>query len=140
MTYAIPDDVAVQLGRPIDSVTATERAQWQAWLDKVERSIRRAFKKAGFELDEQINAGEVSPADVGDVEVAAVIRKIDNPKWGETSYTKSVDDASVTTRREGAGESDPLALLDVELGDLIPRRQSGAFSTRPGFQSDRCWL
>lgn len=139
MTYAIPDDVAVQLGRPIDSITETERAQWQAWLDKVERSIRRAFKKAGLELDEQINLGEVVAADVADVEIAAVIRKIQNPTWGESSTTKSVDDASVTRRHEGMGSNDPLALLDDEIDDLLPEIQSQAFSTRPGFQPDRCW-
>lgn len=139
MTFAIPDDVAVQLGRPTESVTDTERAQWQAWLDKVERAIRRAFKKVGLDLDEQIGLGEVVAADVADVEVAAVIRKIDNPKWGESSTTKSVDDATVTRRSEGLGTNDPLALLDSEISDLLPEVKSGAFSTRPGFARDRCW-
>lgn len=139
MTFAIPDDVAVQIGRPTESVTDTERAQWQAWLDKVERAIRRAFKKVGLDLDEQIGLGEVIAADVADVEVAAVIRKIDNPKWGESSTTKSVDDATVTRRSEGLGTNDPLALLDSEISDLLPDVKSGAFSTRPGFARDRCW-
>lgn len=145
MTYAIPDDVAVQLGRPIDSITLTERAQWQAWLDKVERSIRRVFKKVGLELDEQINLGEVDVKDVVDVEVAAVIRKIDNPKSVEsTTTTRSADDASIsnTERRKVGTSGDPLSLLDEEIDDLLPEIQSDAFTIQlagqPGY-ADESW-
>lgn len=137
MTYAIPDDVAVELGRSASSLTDQERAQWQAWLSRVERSIGRAFKRGGFDLNEQISFGEVLSADVVDVEIAAVIRKIQNPTWGESSVSTTIDDGSITRRREGgSADVDPLDLLDSELSDLLPTRTSGAFSTRPAFSAD----
>lgn len=134
MSYATSEDVAVQLGRSASS--AAEGEQWDAWLATVERSIRRHFSRAGFDLDAQVAAGEPSAEEVADVEVAAVIRKIQNPTWGETSYTKSIDDGSVTRRREGGDGGDPLSLLDGELSNLLPVRHSNAFSTRPGFMPD----
>lgn len=134
MSYATTGDVAVQLGRPATSNAETD--QWEAWLAIVERAISRAFTRAGFDLDAQVGLSEPSAAEVADVEVAAVIRKIQNPTWGETSYTKSLDDGSVTRRREGGADGDPLSLLDWELSTLIPVKSSGAFSTRPGFMPD----
>lgn len=135
MVYATSTDVAVQLGR--SATSAAEGDQWDAWLATVERAIGRHFSRAGFDLDTQVALNEPSAEEVADVMIAAVIRKIQNPNWGETSYTKSLDDGSVTRRREGA-DGDPLSLLDGELSSLLPVRQSGAYSTRPGFQPDRC--
>lgn len=134
MSYATSADVAVQLGRSASS--PAEGDQWDAWLATVERSIRRHFTRAGFDLDTQVGLGEPTAAEVTDVEVAAVIRKIQNPTWGETSYTKSLDDGSVTRRREGASDADPLDLFDSDLSKLLPVRRSNAFSTRPGFMPD----
>lgn len=133
MSYADPSDVAVELGRSPSS--ASEAEQWQAWLDRAERAIAREFRRAGFDLMVQVGRGEPLAEEVRDVAVAAVVRKIQNPNWGETSYTKSLDDGSVTRRREGA-EGDPLALLPDEIAGLLPTRPSGAFSTRPGFMPD----
>lgn len=138
MTYAIPDDIATALGRATDSITPTEAAQWQLWLDRVERSIARAFRRRGLDLAEQIAAGDPTADDVADIETAAVVRKIQNPNWGETSYTKSIDDGSVTRRREGGDPgTDPLELLADEWSSLFPAMASGAFSVRPAFETDR---
>lgn len=134
MVYATASDVAVQLGR--SAVSAAEGDQWDAWLATVERSIGRLFSRSGFDLDAQVALGEPTALEVADVMIAAVIRKIQNPNWGETSYTKSLDDGSVTRRREGGADGDPLALIDGELSSLLPIRRSGAFSTRPGFMPD----
>jgi hypothetical protein len=133
MVYATAADVTVELGR--SAVSEAESQQWDAWIARVERSIVRAFRRNGFDLDEQVSLGNPTAEDVRDVEVAIVIRKIQNPNWGESSVTKSLDDGSVTRRREG-GEGDPLTLLDVDLSTLLPERTSGAFSTRPAFVPD----
>jgi hypothetical protein len=134
MSYATPADVEVELGRSASS--ATETAQWQAWLDRVERAIARRFTQATLTLADQIALDDPTLQDVIDVEVAAVIRKIQNPAWGRTSVTRSVDDASITERNEG-DESDPLLLVDDEWFALLPGYSySGAFSTRPGFEAD----
>jgi hypothetical protein len=137
MTYAMPTDVAEAL-RGSTSVTAEEDVQWQKWLDRVERSIVAAFRRAGLVLSEQIALGSPTAEDVADVEVAAVIRKIQNPTWGRTSQTRSLDDGSITTRNEGTGaNADPLALLPAELGDLLPSTATTAFSIRPSYEPDR---
>jgi hypothetical protein len=131
MSYAATSDVVAALGRP--SASTAETTQWETWLDRVERAIIRAFRRAGLDLDEQIALDEPTVQDVVDVEVAAVIRKIQNPTWGVTSTTRSIDDASVTNRREGGGDSDPLELTDGELTALLPagRTKARAFSILP---------
>lgn len=136
MTYAVPQDVAEAL-RGSTSVTAEEAVQWQSWLSRVERSIVAAFRRAGLDLSEQIALNSPTAEEVADVEVAAVIRKIQNPTWGRTSQTRSLDDGSVTYRNEGAGANvDPLALLSSELGDLLPSTATTAFSIRPYYEPD----
>lgn len=131
MAYATDSDVAVELGRPASS--NAEGDQWTAWLARVERAIARGFRRAGLSLDTQVGLGEPTAEDVRDVEVAAVIRKIQNPTWGESSYTRSVDDVSVTTRREGGDGGDPLALFDDEWTSLLPASPNRArvFSVLP---------
>src|SRR5690606_19112557 len=110
-------------------------AQWQAWLDRVERAIVRRFARSGLVLADEITAGRLSAQDVADVEVAAVVRKITNPT-GLTSVTRSVDDASVTTRREGEDTRGGLELTDAEWASLLPGAAPDAFSTRPTFEAD----
>jgi hypothetical protein len=133
MTYADAADVAVELGRP--AASAEETAQWNAWLARVERAIERRFTRAGLVLADQVTAGDPTEADVADVEVAAVIRKITNP-LGLTSVTRTLDDGTVTTRREGGDDVDGLALTEAEWEALLPATSSAAFSTRPGFEPD----
>lgn len=135
MTFAKASDVEVELGRPASSTAET--AQWDAWIARVERRIVRSFKLAGFDLTEQVALDEPTEQDVVDVEVAAVIRKIQNPTWGQTSVTVShaIDDASgsQTSRSEGNTLADPLDLLASEIDGLLPasRRRSGVFSVMP---------
>lgn len=135
MSYATPDDVVVELGRPASSVEETN--QWQAWLDRVERSIERAFRRAGLVLDDQLALDDPTVADVIDAEVAAVIRKIDMPKVGRTSTSRAVDDVTITDRWEG--DTYGLDLTDEEWNSLLPGSDSQAFSTRPGFEPDTCY-
>lgn len=135
MTYATVDDVAAELGRLPDSVTDAERAQWTRWLDRVERSIGARFTRAGLTLSEQVALGNPDVSTVADVEVAAVVRKIENPS-GDTSTTITVDDGSVTRRKEGAASSWGLDLTDGEWALLLPATATSAFSTRPGFEPD----
>lgn len=134
MTYASPDDVAVALGRPTDSVTPEQAAQWQVWLDAAERSVVRAFRRAGLDLTASIAAGDPTADDVADVEVAAAVRKAQNPMWGRTSETRSLDDGQVTYRNESGSTADPLDLLPSEIEGLLPAgrgRRSTAFSVMP---------
>lgn len=141
MTYATPEDVAKEY-RGSTSVTAAEEVQWQAWLDRVERAIRRGFVRAGLDLSEQVSQGDPTADDVKDVEVAAVIRKIQNPKWGETSSTVSIDDGSITRRREGGDGGNPLSLTAEDWGQLLPATPGGAFSVTPHYERDTSldWL
>ena len=133
MTYATDSDVAVEIGRP--AASAEETAQWNAWLARVERAIVRRFARAGLVLADQVTAGNPTADDVKDAEVAAVVRKITNP-LGLTSVTRTIDDGTVTTRRDGVDEVDGLALTEAEWEALLPSTSAAAFSTRPGFEPD----
>lgn len=130
MAYASASDVEVELGRPANS--AEETLQWEAWLERVERTIRRGFTRAGFDLDAQVVLNDPTSEDVIDVEVGAVLRKITNPS-GVTSSTRSVDDASVTNRWEGFTGGDPLGIGADEWANLLPagRKRPQAFSVMP---------
>lgn len=135
MSYALASDVETELGRVASS--AEETAQWEAWLDRVERSIERMFRRAGLVLADEVVLGDPTVQDVVDVEVAAVLRKIQNPQWGLTSVTRSIDDASVTTRSDGSDIGDPLELTDAERNMLLSGGTfTDAFSTQPTFEAD----
>ena len=131
-TYAQLNDVSKRLGRPITD--ANEIAQVEAWLTDVEAIIAGRFTRSGLILADQVALDNPSVATLIRVEAATVIRKMSNPT-GLTSVTRSVDDASVTERRDGATASD-LGLLNEEWEQLLPDSTSGAFSTRPGFLTD----
>lgn len=130
MAYATPSDVETELGRPATS--AAETAQWEAWLERVERAIRRRFTREGYDLDEQIELDQPAEADVIDVEVARVVDKANNP-GGYTSTTRSIDDAAVTVRREGVESSEGLTISDAEWASLLPVRPNRpkVFSVMP---------
>lgn len=130
MTYATTAQVAIELGRLPESVSETETVQWQQWLDRVERSISTRFVRAGLDLDAQVILGNPDADSVADVEIAAVVRKIENPS-GDTSTTISIDDGSVTRRKEGAGTVVGLDLTDAEWALLLPASSSGAYSVTP---------
>lgn len=138
MTYATIEQVATELGRTVDSVSTSESAQWQQWLDQVERTIAARFRRLGMKLSSQVDSDDPGAEAVADVEVAVVARKVRNPE-GTTSTTVSIDDGSVTKRREGAKIDDLgyLRLTDYEWDLLLPAGRADAWSTRPGFEPDR---
>ena len=133
-TYGTPEMVAIELGRPASSVTDVEEELWQRWLDRVERRIAVRFNSLGADLHEVVAIGErgLSAAAVAAVEVAVVARKADNPQ-GLTSTTVSVDDASITRRREGVEVEQSLDLTDVEWAELLGPvgRRARVFSVMP---------
>lgn len=134
MTYAKVDDVAVRLGRPITD--ADEIAQVTAWLEDVEAAIIRGFRRAGMVLADQVTLGDPTEADLVSVESKRVAAKVKNPDAKETSVTRSIDDAQVTTRREKVSVEDELDLTDSDWQILLPVMAGGAFSSRPGFEPD----
>src|SRR5699024_7337813 len=107
--------------------------------DQVERTIEGRFRRVGLDLAAQVALGDPEAETVADVEVAVVARKVRNPE-GTTSTTVSVDDGSVTKRREGSKIDDlgHLRLTDWELVTFLPAGRSDAWSPRPGFEPDRC--
>lgn len=133
MTYGTVSQVAAELGRLPDSVTDAETLQWTQWLERVERTIIARFTRSGLSLATQVGLGLPDAATVADVEVAAVARKVENPH-GDTSTTVSIDDGSVTRRKEGAGTVYGLDLTDAEWDLLLPSgggRRTPAFSVMP---------
>lgn len=130
MAYATVSDVAAELGRP----TPTDPpivAQWERWLSRVENMIRARIP----DLDDLVTAGTPSEALVVDIEAAVVARKVLNPE-GLRQVTRAIDDGSVTKTVDQTRSSGELALTDDEWGLLLPTADSGAFSTRPGFEPD----
>ena len=138
MTYGTIEQVAQELGRLPDSVTPEEVLQWGQWLERVERTIRARFTRAGLVLSTQVALDAPDAETVADVEVAAVARKIENPS-GDTSTTVTIDDGSVTRRKEGASTAPGLELTDAEWALLLPASTAGAYSTRPSFVPDTCF-
>lgn len=134
MPYAQASDVAARLGRPITD--ADETIQVEAWLEDVEAAIVRGFRRAGLVLSEQVALGDPTEVDLISVESKRVAAKVRNPDAKETSVTRSVDDAQVTTRREKVNVEDELDLTDSDWQILLPAMAGGAFSTRPGFEPD----
>ena len=139
MTYATPSDVAEEL-RGSTTVSDVETVQWQKWLDRIERDIRRGFKRSGYDLDTQVLAEDPTEAEVIDVEVAAVIRKYWQTKAAMeiapgTSRTVSIDDGSITNRNDSRAslDYDALALTDPEWTSLLPAKpkRARAFSVMP---------
>lgn len=134
MAYATASDVETELGRSASS--PAETAQWEAWLERVERAIRRRFTREGYDLDAQVALDAPSESDVVDVEVARVVDKVNHPTSStSTTTTRSIDDASIsnTTRREGVETGEALTITDAEWLSLLPvkPRRSKAFSILP---------
>lgn len=132
MPYATPLDVANELGRPLPD--DPEVTQWVGWIARVERKLERLFQRSGYDLATQIAAGSPTEDEVVDLVVTRVAAKVLNPT-GLTSVTRSIDDASVTTRREGSAvvSGDPLDIDADDITDLLPtgRRRVRAYSVSP---------
>lgn len=122
MAIATPDDVAVPLGRPID--TDAEKAQVTWWLEGIERHIVARL-------------GAISLLDasaVRYVEAEAVAAKVRRAGRSESSISVAVDDATVTRRYEGTA---PVGAGDIsdEWWDLLKpandNSDAGAFTVSP---------
>lgn len=124
MTHAVVDDVAAELGRPIS--TAAEIAQVQAWLRRIEATIKVRVP----DLDALAAASADYLAAVVSVEAAAVARKAVNPE-GLRSTTRAIDDGSVTKVRDSALSDGVLRITDDEWALITPRRRRGVFEIRP---------
>lgn len=123
MAVAEASDVEQPLGRPLASDAETAQVNW--WLDGMELLIVN-------KLGPVANLDQVA---VRYVEAEAVAEKVRRHGRTETSITATVDDGSVTRRWEA-----PITADDItdEWWDLLtPRRDSGTFSTRPGFDPGR---
>lgn len=128
--YANVDDVADRLGRPISD--PLEERQVSAWIRDVEGSIlARVPNLAENTIDGSLSLGVLTK-----IIANAVVRKIQNPD-GLTSTTVSVDDGSVTKRRDGYRGGDPLELTDGEWAQILPVPNPHGWSTRPSFEPDR---
>jgi hypothetical protein len=118
MAAATVDDVAVAIGRPISA--AEERGQVDYWINAVELRI-------GARLGD---VADLDQAALRFVETEAVATKLLNPN---NYQSETIDDY---TYRYGS-ETRSVTILDEWWDLLRPDGNSGAFSTRPGFEPDR---
>jgi hypothetical protein len=130
VTYANVNDVAAELGRPAPTDPDVV-AQWNRWLTRIENMIIARIP----DLEARVTAGEITPGILADVEASAVARKILNPE-GLRQVTKAIDDGSVTKIIDQSRSTGELGLTEDEWALLLPTADSGAFSTRPGFEPD----
>lgn len=139
MTYATVDDVRRRLGRPITDTNEID--QVNAWLEAALRFIRREFTRAGLDLDTQVALDDPDELTVIDVQAEVVVRRITtfDPE-GLTSITKSVDDSSITKRREGRDTSSAGWFTEDDWATLLPlgKLHGNAFSIRPSYSPDTC--
>lgn len=137
--YAEPNDVRLRLGR---STTSLEDDVITAWLRDSLRYIKRGFQRNGLDLAAQVAANDPARQDLVDVQAEAVAERLRgfDPE-NLTSVTKSIDDGSITKRREGKAADKYDWLNHTQWDELLPigKEPSGAFSTRPGFTPDTCW-
>jgi hypothetical protein len=120
MALATPDDVAVPLGRPID--TDAEQAQVTWWLEGIERHIVARLGAVSL----------LDPSAVRYVEAEAVAAKVRRAGRTESSISVAVDDATVTRRYEGAASVGAGDIND-EWWDLLKPagNESAAFTVSP---------
>lgn len=126
-TTVTPADVAVELGLPTP-LDAQQSGQFEGWIARVERMIRRRANQVGVPWD------DVDLETLDDVVLLAVTQHARNPD-GVESYDVSVDDGREMRRfRAGSGE---LTITDLWWSWLFPDvPASGAFSVRPYGEPD----
>ena len=129
-TYAIVDDVATRLGRPITA--EAEVAQVDAWLSDIEATILARIP----DLRARVENGTIPLGTVVMVEANAVVRKALNPEGLRTRSTlQTIDDGTVqNTSTIDATQSDGLLrIFDEEWALLLPLQTRGAFTIRPRY-------
>lgn len=123
MAYAAVSDVEVRFGR---TLSATESAQAEAWIEDLESEILERIPT----LDLLIAAGRPTLSTLRRVECAAVIRKLQNPE-GLRTTTVAIDDYSTTKTVDSTNSAGFLGLTDDEWSLLLPGSSGDAFTIRP---------
>lgn len=123
MTASV-QDVATQLGRPIDD--PLEINQVTAWLELADMTIRSRYPN----LDQLIADGRISENAVDLVEASAVARYSRNPE-GFTSRSEGIDDYTQTYGMSNATVG--ITFTDTEWALLTPSDSgaAGAFTITP---------
>lgn len=123
MTASV-QDVATQLGRPIDE--PSEVAQVTAWLELADMLIRQRYPN----LDQLIADGRISVNAVNLVEASAVARYSRNPE-GYTSKSERIDDYQQTYGMTNSTTG--ITFTDTEWALLTPTDSGaeGAFTITP---------
>ena len=123
MAYATVSDVEVRYGR---TLTASESAQVEAWIDDLESEIHERIPS----IDALIDLGRPTFGTLRRVISAAIIRKLQNPS-GLRSRTVAIDDYSTTETVDAANSAGYLGLTDEEWALLLPGSSGDAFTIRP---------
>lgn len=119
-----PDDVAVELGRPLPLDSATTD-RWSRWIDRARRQIGREFRDEG-------GIDSLDPDTVDDVVLLAVSRHAGNPD-GVESEDLAVDDARRSRRYSHAEGA--ITITDEWWSWLRPsRKRPGAFTIKAAFR------
>lgn len=123
MTASV-QDVATQLGRPIDD--PLEINQVTAWIEMAELAIRQRYPN----LDQLIADKRISQNAVNMVEASAVARHALNPD-GYTSKSERIDDYQTTYGMTNSSVG--LTITDAEWALLTPTDSGaeGAFTITP---------
>lgn len=123
---ATVQDVATQLGRPIDD--PQETAQIGAWIELADMMIRKRYPN----LDRLIAYGRINPNAVDLVEAQAVARYSRNPE-GYTSRSDHIDDYQSSTTYSAVSAASGLSLTDAEWAVIAPSDSgaAGAFTIVP---------
>ena len=116
----IPDDIAVELGRPTPVVEPT-LSQWQSWIDRAYRDIERRAERLG------VDYATIDPQLVDDVVLLAVAAHARRPD-DMTQVTTSVDDGSVS--RQYRSSQGRVTILDEWWADLGLSAASDVYSLR----------
>ena len=120
-----PDDIDTNLDRPL---TPAEIARLTRWITDAETLISTRAASESIEPNPAV--------------YAMVVRMAVENRWehsrngGASAVTVAVDDGTVTRRYEN-GRGSAWWFLGEWWGWLMPGSESGAFSTRPGFEPDR---
>lgn len=121
------DDIATRLGVATPSPDSPTGKQWSAWIGDATLLIRLRAEALGLSLEE---LDQDALDRVVTLAVVAMARKPDDA----TTVDVSVDDGRVSRRYESS--TGRVGILDEWWSWLGLVEASGAFSTRPGFESD----
>lgn len=122
------DDIAERLGVATPDSTSPQGKQWSKWIGDAIDLIERRAERVGVDLGD---LAEERVDRVVELAVVAMARKPDDA----TTVDVSVDDGRVL--RSYQSSTGRVGILDEWWADLGLLDNSGAFSTRPGFEPDR---